>query len=179
MKKIVLLLILLIVLVSACKTEKPIGGETDEQGCLTPAGYSWNQEIGACVREWEIDEDQAEAAKLVIMPMSYRPITIAKVDTLKCNGCYDVYIKGADDQETRMLVRNGRIFHEDITACETDTDCVPLPVCHPSACINKEFEKGYEKPEACTLMFDNQAAYNPEDCVCENNVCENKNLEEN
>ena len=30
-----------------------IGGETDEHGCLGPAGYSWNETEGKCVREWE------------------------------------------------------------------------------------------------------------------------------
>jgi hypothetical protein len=31
----------------------PIGGETDEYGCLIAAGYTWNQTKQKCVREWE------------------------------------------------------------------------------------------------------------------------------
>jgi len=29
-----------------------IGGNRDEHGCLGPAGYSYDEEIGACVRSW-------------------------------------------------------------------------------------------------------------------------------
>ena len=32
--------------------EQPIGGERDEHGCLGPAGYSWDEEIQACARNW-------------------------------------------------------------------------------------------------------------------------------
>lgn len=31
-----------------------IGGDTDEHGCLIPAGYLWNEDLGICVRPWEI-----------------------------------------------------------------------------------------------------------------------------
>jgi len=64
----------------------------------------------------------------------------------------------------------------DLVSCQTDNDCVPLPGCHPRECINKEFESNYEQPEVCTMMFDNEAAYNAEDCICVNEKCENKNL---
>ncbi len=30
-----------------------IGGQTDSHGCLTAAGYSWNETEQKCVREWE------------------------------------------------------------------------------------------------------------------------------
>ncbi len=32
---------------------KPIGGETDEYGCLVATGYTWNETQQVCVREWE------------------------------------------------------------------------------------------------------------------------------
>jgi len=35
-----------------------IGGDTDENGCLGPAGYSWNETEQACVREWETGEER-------------------------------------------------------------------------------------------------------------------------
>jgi hypothetical protein len=62
-------------------------------------------------------------------------------------------------------------------SCVIDTDCVPLPSeCHPRTCINVAFADDYEKPEICTAMFDEQAAYNEEDCICQDNMCVNKNL---
>lgn len=33
--------------------EESIGGETDEHGCLTSAGYSWCEEKDKCLRVWE------------------------------------------------------------------------------------------------------------------------------
>ncbi len=30
-----------------------IGGDTDEHGCLGPAGYSWCAEKNKCLRVWE------------------------------------------------------------------------------------------------------------------------------
>ena len=45
------LLIISILLLGCAEEEAPvIGGERDEHGCLGPAGYTWNEEIGACIR---------------------------------------------------------------------------------------------------------------------------------
>ncbi len=61
--------------------------------------------------------------------------------------------------------------------CEVDADCVPFPAeCHTKTCINQEYAHLYEEPEACTMIFDSEAAYTPECCVCINNVCLNQNL---
>lgn len=65
---------------------------------------------------------------------------------------------------------------ENRAACQTDADCVPLPVCHPHDCINKIFIDKYPAPQVCTELFDYQAAYSAEDCGCVSNVCTNKNL---
>lgn len=65
----------------------------------------------------------------------------------------------------------------DVQSCQIDQDCIPLPSeCHPTSCINKDFEDNFEKPEMCTMIFMYEAAYSPEDCVCQQNVCVNKNL---
>jgi len=176
MKKIILMLTLLLVLVSACKTEQLDGGDFDEYGCKPSTGYTWSEDVGACIREWELDDAQKEAARLVVLPMSFRPVIISKVETLECNECFDVYLQGGGSQVTRMMIRDGKIYHEDVAKCESDDDCVPAAGCHPHTCINKEYVKESEGPEICTMMFDGQAAYSAEDCLCVDNVCENKNL---
>ncbi len=61
--------------------------------------------------------------------------------------------------------------------CATDGDCVPQPGCHSHNCINSAFIGNYKQPDACTLIFDSQAAYSPEDCICVEGLCKNKNLE--
>ncbi|MBW2981566.1 hypothetical protein KY343_01670 [Candidatus Woesearchaeota archaeon] len=54
MKKIFILLGLVFLAVTAgCAKEKPIGGDTDEHGCLTAAGYQWCPSTEKCQRMWE------------------------------------------------------------------------------------------------------------------------------
>ena len=37
---------------------RPIGGDRDAHGCLTPAGYAWCAREQACVRPWELAKDK-------------------------------------------------------------------------------------------------------------------------
>jgi hypothetical protein len=64
---------------------KPIGGDRDAHGCLGPAGYSWNAEVGACIRSWELNEEQKKAAKIAIAPLSF-PVTVIEVGVQRCPG---------------------------------------------------------------------------------------------
>ena len=52
---VVVIVVAFVVWVIACFTcsDKIIGGDRDEHGCLGAAGYRWNEEESACVREWE------------------------------------------------------------------------------------------------------------------------------
>jgi len=124
MKKFIVFgIILMCVLLAGCETEQPIGGETDEHGCMLMAGYTWCESKQKCLRTWE-------------------------------EGCPG----------------------EDELVCESDDDCIPLPSdCHPLICINKAYESNYKKPEICTATFLEEAAYNPEDCICSEGNCVNKN----
>jgi hypothetical protein len=105
---LVILLILIIVLNYNFSLEKQenvrvIGGERDEYGCLGPAGYSWNESIGACIREWELDESQKKAVQIVVAPLSYY-VTITIVNKLPCDGCFDVYYVKNDISDSSILV---------------------------------------------------------------------------
>lgn len=74
--------------------ESPIGGQRDDYGCLGPAGYSWDSEIDACIRTWEISElGTQRAAKLAAAEFedSYG-LTITQIDEGNCEGCYSVKI---------------------------------------------------------------------------------------
>lgn len=85
-----------------------IGGQRDEHGCLGPAGYSWNEEIGACARQWELDESQVQAAKTAVAKIGQADgLTVIEVLTLKCPGCFDV--KFDTYQEfTVVQIRDGK-----------------------------------------------------------------------
>jgi hypothetical protein len=69
-------------------------------------------------------------------------------------------------------------YRVDIAQCNSDADCVPMPMCHPDSCINKEFTDEFPAPEICTTEYVFCAAYSKEDCVCKNNRCYNSKLDD-
>ncbi|MFH1473928.1 MAG: hypothetical protein ABIE55_03470 [Candidatus Aenigmatarchaeota archaeon] len=106
-KKIFVLvaLVLPIVLVSGCINE-PIGGERDEHGCLGPAGYTWNESVGACVREWELDEEQKVAARTAVEFAGYEyATTITKVVTImEFEGMFEVTLEQGENKDLSVVV---------------------------------------------------------------------------
>lgn len=60
--------------------------------------------------------------------------------------------------------------------CDKDEDCAPQPGCHPINCINSGFADRYESQEACTLMYSCGAAYEKQDCICQDHLCMNKKI---
>jgi hypothetical protein len=103
-----------------------IGGDRDENGCLSSAGYQWCEEKQKCLKEWE-----EPCASILELPV-------------------DVYY------------------------CSEDSECAPEAACHPKRCMNKNFINIDDKPEICTMQYDETAAYSEEDCICTNNECRNK-----
>jgi len=70
-----------------------IGGQRDENGCLVPAGYSYNQDIQACLKTWELNQEEKQAAKIAIEHLDpYYSLTITQIDQLKCPGCFNLYL---------------------------------------------------------------------------------------
>lgn len=51
--KAIAFLILLFLFIFPVFAENNIGGETDEYGCVIPAGYSWCEPREKCLRTWE------------------------------------------------------------------------------------------------------------------------------
>lgn len=68
MKKLVLIGILLISIFAAGCTQKPIGGEKDEHGCLLMAGYTWCESKQKCLRTWEEECPQAPPEEAGLSP---------------------------------------------------------------------------------------------------------------
>jgi len=46
-------LTLAVLLVSAGCSQKSVGGDRDEYGCIGSAGYVWSTEKQQCIRPWE------------------------------------------------------------------------------------------------------------------------------
>lgn len=108
MKKLALVLVCFLVLTS-CAQKELIGGQRDEHGCLGPAGYTWNEDIGACVREWELDDGQRTAAQIAVAPLSVKPITVAEVKQMKCPGCYEVVLSN-DQKKFSININDWKII---------------------------------------------------------------------
>lgn len=53
MNRIIVLISIALIFAAGCTQEEPIGGETDEHGCLPAAGYTWCEAKEKCLREWE------------------------------------------------------------------------------------------------------------------------------
>ncbi|MFH1325798.1 MAG: hypothetical protein ABIH49_03480 [archaeon] len=51
-----ILAVLFVLVLFNLKSNKIIGGEKDENGCLISTGYSWNETIQRCVRNWELEK---------------------------------------------------------------------------------------------------------------------------
>ena len=124
MKTIILLVLISALFMGCIQTEEPVGGQRDEHGCLGPAGYTWDEDIGACVREWELDEGQRRAAKIAVAPLSY-PVTVIEVDILKCPGCFSVSLQRNDNyEELAVTLENWEIIEEPV-ACTLDAKLCP------------------------------------------------------
>ena len=90
--------------------EKTIGGERGDYGCLGPAGYSWNKNVDACIREWELTEMQQQAAKMAVEYVGYeKGITVIQVQTNECSGCFMVEIEKGRDR-IKVTLENYRVI---------------------------------------------------------------------
>ena len=93
--------------------EASIGGERDEHGCLGPAGYSYNETLGGCVREWEqpgevyctIQSREADACIALYEPVCGYNIEIdeSKTYSNSCSACMnsdvDYWLDGECSEE--------------------------------------------------------------------------------
>lgn len=79
-------------------SKSPIGGNRDEHGCLGSAGYNWNEDLGVCLREWELDDNQREAVKIAIQSLDYE-VTIIEVLDTQCLGCFEIRLQRNDNRE--------------------------------------------------------------------------------
>lgn len=70
-----------------------IGGQIDEQGCFTAAGYSWNEDRQQCIRVWELPTiREAEESIISILAEKYNKsseeirVKIIKIDGFHVSG---------------------------------------------------------------------------------------------
>ncbi len=93
---IILLVIIVVLFIvrSTVMKEPLIGGDRDQYGCLGAAGYSYDPEIGACVRLWELSAPEVrQAARVAVLDIQPSfGLSIDAVETLSCSGCFRVTV---------------------------------------------------------------------------------------
>ena len=116
--------------------EKHIGGQRDEHGCLVAAGYSWNENAKACIREWELNEDQKKAAKIAVEYLNpIKGVTIKSVDVLKCPGCFSVNLildLNSGKKEVSVTLENWQVTIDSFEACVNAGN--PIMESYPRQC---------------------------------------------
>ncbi|MBU0758347.1 MAG: hypothetical protein KKF44_09835 [Nanoarchaeota archaeon] len=105
MIKIYLMTILVMAFfITSCREQNRIGGDRDDHGCLVAAGYSFDADVGACTRSWELDEHEKEVVRNVLLVQSYSSYTVVSVEKVEvCDDCYDVTLqRNPIDEETQQ-----------------------------------------------------------------------------
>jgi len=88
-----------------------IGGERSEEGCLVAGGYAYNEEIGACVRGFELTPDIARAAKMAVYEIGRGyALTLVSFNSYEEYGAYDLTFEiGREREEKTIYIRNWEI----------------------------------------------------------------------
>jgi len=90
--------------------DESVGGQRDSQGCLGPAGYRYDSQIKACIRPWELqDQENRRAAQVAVNHIKpYYSLTITEVLAEKCPGCFTVKLTNQDNQQITVKIRSWR-----------------------------------------------------------------------
>jgi hypothetical protein len=82
-----------------------VGGSTDENGCLTAAGYSWDTEVSMCVRSWEREISIASNGIYTAdgFSLSIQTTGTGNEYTVSMKGCNSVNGTATYDNDTQTL----------------------------------------------------------------------------
>ncbi|MBU0530918.1 MAG: hypothetical protein ABIG32_02055 [Candidatus Uhrbacteria bacterium] len=91
---------------TSLQEEPLIGGQTDDWGCLGPAGYGYDDGVGACIRVWELDEGARRAAAIAVAQVGWSEgLTVVEAEAVQCEGCYEVRLDiGAEFPKDRVTL---------------------------------------------------------------------------
>lgn len=102
-----------------------IGGERTVEGCLTSAGYSYSNTVGACIREWEMTPDIIEAARMATVHVGEGyALTVVSFNSYEEEGSYDIFFERGEERTKEVVfIRNGEVVP---TPSDEDAEIVGL-----------------------------------------------------
>lgn len=97
-------------LVAGIFNQHPVGGQRDAHGCLTPAGYSYDEQVGACVREFDLTDNIKQGAKIAVdyIGRSYA-LTLVSFNSYEDKGSFDFTFQKADGTQTTVKIKNWQV----------------------------------------------------------------------
>lgn len=84
--------------------------ETKNQDCHVVEGYTWDSEIEACVKVWELNEEKKEAAKIAVDEIKElgQLINVIEIESEECDGCFNILLE-SENQETDINLVNWNV----------------------------------------------------------------------
>jgi len=115
---LIVIVVVAALIITYTKQNRNIGGERDEYGCLAAAGYSYDSDIGACTKSWEItEENDKRAAEIAVESTGEEGLTVVSLTDAKCVGCYLVELE-KDSNINEIVVYNWKARTKEISAEE-------------------------------------------------------------
>lgn len=106
-----------------------VGGDVDAHGCKASAGYAYDQDIGACVRSWELNAtDDRRAATVAVQSLPTTGWTVVEVVRAQCDGCFAVKLNKGD-QGRVVLLKDWQVVPDSASADDTVCSAEYAPVC--------------------------------------------------
>lgn len=88
-----------------------VGGDRDDHGCLSTAGYTWSDALHDCVRVWEVGERFNEGPKSIYVVYStdsiYAEIFTPEGDPVLCKRKKGSKVWKASQGKERIFTNNG------------------------------------------------------------------------
>lgn len=86
----------------------PIGGTRDEHGCLGAAGYTFDDQVGACARGWELTQDIRDAARRAVERVGPGyALTVVSFNSYEEPGAYDIMFESGEERAQKTVTIRG------------------------------------------------------------------------
>lgn len=126
------------------KREQKIGGDRDSHGCLVAAGYAFDDQVGACIRAFEMTPGIKRAAQIAVDQVGRGyALTVTSFNSYEEPGAYDIFLEqGLERKQQVVYIKNWQAVS---TTTPTSTPIVYPDTAHA---IQAALATKYGKPLA-------------------------------